>query len=52
MYSLVESVLEGKVERGVHIFILTADRGYGKALLMRELLRYRMGSIMIMPEHL
>lgn len=52
VYSLVEAILEGRGEQSVHGFILTADRGYGKLSLMRELLCHRIGSIMIMPEHL
>ena len=48
----MEYVLEVIGERSVHSLTPTADHGYGMASLMRELLRHRIGSIMIMPQHL
>ena len=49
---LVQAILEGRGEQTLHGFIVTADRGYGKISLMRELLHLRIGSITVMPEHL
>ena len=49
---LVQAILEGRGGQTLHGFIVTADGGYGKISLMRELLYLRIGSIMVMPEHL
>ncbi|PXF43989.1 hypothetical protein BWQ96_06222 [Gracilariopsis chorda] len=50
--NLVDALLEGRAEQSIRGFVLTADRGYGKVALLRELLKHGIGSIMIMPDHL
>lgn len=49
--TLVLAILEGREGQTVHSLIVTADRGYGKMLLMRELLCLRVGSATVMREH-
>ena len=50
--SLIEYLMEGRGEQSMHGFVITADRGYGRVSLMRELMGRGIGSIMVMPEHL
>lgn len=49
---LLDAVTEGRGEESLHGMVVTADRGYGGMQLIRLLLRYGIGSILVMPEHL
>jgi YqaJ-like viral recombinase domain len=49
---LLSSILESRGEQSFHGFTITADRGYAKMSLVKQLLKYDLGVVLIMPEHL
>eukprot|EP00171_Calliarthron_tuberculosum_P010714 IDg10714t1 len=49
--SIIDSLLEGRRERNLCGFIVTADRGYGKLSAMTSLFRRGINCILIIPDH-
>ena len=49
---MLDLVFEGRGERSLHGFVLTADRGYGRIELMQMLLDKSIGSVCVMPHHI
>jgi hypothetical protein len=50
--NLLNCVLESRGEQSFHGFTITADRGYAKMSLVKELLKFDLGIVLVMPEHL
>ena len=50
--NLIADLLDSRGEQSMHGCIFTADRGYGKMSLLRELKMNGIGSLLVMPEHL
>jgi hypothetical protein len=49
---LLNCILERRREQSFHGFTITADRGYAKMALVKQLLNHDMGVMIVMPDHL
>jgi hypothetical protein len=48
---LLSCVLESRGEQNVHGFIITADHGYAKTILVKEMQKLDLGAVLVIPEH-
>jgi hypothetical protein len=49
---LLNCILESRGEQSFYGFTITADRGYAKMALVKQLLNHDIGAILVMPDNL